>query len=93
MIDHFNADIGLSPSDPDWLGAWWLGMLFLAAILLLITLPIAMFPDKIMVSAVSPGDNEQLEKTEPEKKAQQANVIEMLKSHPKGEYLPPKNLK
>ena len=44
----FVADSSLEPSDPRFIGAWWLGFLVIAAILLLFSLPLFVFPASLL---------------------------------------------
>ncbi|GBL94511.1 hypothetical protein AVEN_235608-2 [Araneus ventricosus] len=40
-------DPGYGPEDPRWIGAWWLGFLVQGLILLVCTIPLALFPKRL----------------------------------------------
>ncbi|XP_014679055.1 PREDICTED: solute carrier organic anion transporter family member 5A1-like, partial [Priapulus caudatus] len=40
-------DTELSPRDPAWIGAWWLGFLIIAIVLWIVAIPTAMFPKRL----------------------------------------------
>ncbi|XP_014677551.1 PREDICTED: solute carrier organic anion transporter family member 3A1-like isoform X1 [Priapulus caudatus] len=44
------SDTNLTPSDPAWIGAWWLGFLLIAVLQWIITVPMAMFPKYLSTS-------------------------------------------
>lgn len=37
----------ITPDDPRWMGAWWLGFLVLGVVILILTIPIFMFPRRL----------------------------------------------
>lgn len=69
LID-FSAPTGLTPQDPTWIGAWWLGFIFIASVLALPSLALFMFPNR--TTAVADVDAKlELEMTEkPKRKLQ-----------------------
>ncbi|XP_071510809.1 solute carrier organic anion transporter family member 4A1-like [Diadema antillarum] len=44
-------DLNLSPTDPGWVGAWWIGFLFSGAFLLLASVPLSLFPRELPTTA------------------------------------------
>jgi len=40
-------DVGITQSDPRYVGAWWIGFLILGTLLLIFTFPIALFPKRM----------------------------------------------
>ena len=40
----WHTDTELTPDDPEWIGAWWLGSLCLCIAMLFVTLPLLAFP-------------------------------------------------
>ncbi|XP_077563541.1 solute carrier organic anion transporter family member 74D-like isoform X2 [Haemaphysalis longicornis] len=57
------ADSGITPQDPRWIGAWWMGYLVLAACLFVSALPVALFPRKLRRS--QKGDASEQARTSP----------------------------
>ena len=66
--DYYKSDApDISPDDPNWLGAWWMGFLIYGILTLILAVPMFMFPkrlsghgssEKIDIEAVSkPSDN------------------------------------
>ncbi|CAI9740174.1 solute carrier organic anion transporter family member 2A1-like [Octopus vulgaris] len=50
IISRIPADLdgkGMTPSDPNWIGAWWIGFLFIAAITILFGFPLMFYPREI----------------------------------------------
>ncbi|KAH9368279.1 hypothetical protein HPB48_021227 [Haemaphysalis longicornis] len=45
--EDLRTDPGITPWDPRWIGAWWMGYLVLAACLFASALPVALFPRKL----------------------------------------------
>ncbi|XP_014663492.1 PREDICTED: solute carrier organic anion transporter family member 3A1-like [Priapulus caudatus] len=45
------SETNLTPSDPAWIGAWWLGFLLIAVLLWILAIPMAMFPKHLANSA------------------------------------------
>src|SRR6218665_371688 len=45
--EMFCCRIGLSPEDPRWVGAWWIGFLISGTLALLLALPLSGFPKSL----------------------------------------------
>ena len=45
MLFLDNPDFG--PGDPRWIGAWWMGFVLQGILLVIFTIPIALFPRKL----------------------------------------------
>lgn len=49
IYDTFiTADTGLSPMDPRWIGAWWLGFIIFGGAALVIGIPLLFFPKSLV---------------------------------------------
>lgn len=44
IIKNFLAPVGMTSKDPNWIGAWWLGLLINGCLLLLFGAPLYLFP-------------------------------------------------
>ncbi|XP_076330358.1 solute carrier organic anion transporter family member 74D-like isoform X2 [Tachypleus tridentatus] len=51
---YFETAKHLTPDDPQWVGAWWLGLCMVGATLFLTVIPMASFPRKLSQSISSP---------------------------------------
>ncbi|XP_038672545.1 solute carrier organic anion transporter family member 2A1-like isoform X1 [Scyliorhinus canicula] len=76
------ATIDLKPSDPRWIGAWWLGLLISSSILAIISVPYFFFPRKITPEKKSGSESDMLSETE-EQKMQEMTIREFIKMFPK----------
>lgn len=50
-------DVDITPRDPRWVGAWWLGFPIIAALMAVWTLPVLLFPPRL------PGQTSGVEKS------------------------------
>lgn len=48
-----NIETDLSPKDPQWVGAWWIGFVILYVVMLFWTFPVMMFPERLPGSGAS----------------------------------------
>ncbi|XP_043077415.1 solute carrier organic anion transporter family member 2B1 [Puntigrus tetrazona] len=82
-----NTDI-LENDDPRWVGAWWLGFLMAATLLLLTSLPYLFFPRKmsreeIVEAPVEPSTEKMMEEKPKTETKEEVSLTEFLKSFPK----------
>ena len=40
-------DVDIDPRDPSWVGAWWIGFIIIAVIMLIWTFPVLLFPPRL----------------------------------------------
>uniref|UniRef100_A0A671RZG1 Solute carrier organic anion transporter family member n=1 Tax=Sinocyclocheilus anshuiensis TaxID=1608454 RepID=A0A671RZG1_9TELE len=79
----------LNNDDPRWVGAWWLGFLIAATLLLLTSLPYLFFPRKmsreeIIEAPVEPSTEKMMEDKKPKTDMmEEVSLTEFLKSFPK----------
>uniref|UniRef100_A0A673L1Z3 Solute carrier organic anion transporter family member n=1 Tax=Sinocyclocheilus rhinocerous TaxID=307959 RepID=A0A673L1Z3_9TELE len=79
----------LNNDDPRWVGAWWLGFLMAATLLLLTSLPYLFFPRKmsreeIIEAPVEPSTEKMMEDKKPKTDMmEEVSLAEFLKSFPK----------
>ncbi|XP_073680493.1 solute carrier organic anion transporter family member 2B1 [Garra rufa] len=87
-----SADIDLKNDDPRWVGAWWLGFLMAATLLLLTSLPYLFFPRKmsgeslqeIEEAPMEPSTEKIMEDKKPKTDTmEELSLTEFLKSFPK----------
>ncbi|KAK2872930.1 hypothetical protein Q8A67_022827 [Cirrhinus molitorella] len=83
----YSSDIDLKNDDPRWVGAWWLGFLLAATLLLLTSLPYLFFPRKmsreeIVEAPVEPSIEKMMEDKKPQTD-EEVSLTEFLKSFPK----------
>ncbi|XP_067851793.1 solute carrier organic anion transporter family member 2A1-like isoform X2 [Heptranchias perlo] len=76
------ATIDLKPTDPRWIGAWWLGLLISSGILVIISLPYFFFPRQIIPQKKSGSKADMLNEVE-EQKTEEITVTEFIKRFPR----------
>uniref|UniRef100_A0A672RNJ2 Solute carrier organic anion transporter family member n=1 Tax=Sinocyclocheilus grahami TaxID=75366 RepID=A0A672RNJ2_SINGR len=85
----YSKYIDLNNDDPRWVGAWWLGFLMAATLLLLTSLPYLFFPRKmsreeIIEAPVEPSTEKMMEDKKPKTDMmEEVSLAEFLKSFPK----------
>ncbi|XP_016329704.1 solute carrier organic anion transporter family member 2B1-like [Sinocyclocheilus anshuiensis] len=89
-VDKMSSDdLDLKNDDPRWVGAWWLGFLIAATLLLLTSLPYLFFPRKmsreeIVEAPVEPSTEKMMEDKKPKSETkEEVSLTEFLKSFPK----------
>uniref|UniRef100_A0A8C2KY16 Solute carrier organic anion transporter family member n=1 Tax=Cyprinus carpio TaxID=7962 RepID=A0A8C2KY16_CYPCA len=89
-IDKMSSSyLNLKNDDPRWVGAWWLGFLMAATLLLLTSLPYLFFPRKmsreeIVEAPVEPSTEKMMEDKKPKSETkEEVSLTEFLKSFPK----------
>ncbi|CAM4670465.1 hypothetical protein PO909_008352 [Leuciscus waleckii] len=88
-VEKISSDKILENDDPRWVGAWWLGFLIAATLLLLTSLPYLFFPKKISREEIEETPAEpSTEKIMEDKKPgtdtmEEVSLTEFLKSFPK----------
>lgn len=63
LFIDFSIDPNISPSDPRWLGAWWLGLVLDSAFLSLASIAMFSFPEKLKSSKSTPAIRSRQETT------------------------------
>ena len=46
-VDPGNAPVGLEDTDSQWVGAWWIGVLVCSGAVLLVSIPMLIFPKQL----------------------------------------------
>ncbi|KAF4098359.1 solute carrier organic anion transporter family member 2B1 [Onychostoma macrolepis] len=88
-VDKMSSDnLGMKNDDPRWVGAWWLGFLMAATLLLLTSLPYLFFPRKmsreeIVEAPVEPSTEKMMEDKPKSETKEEVSLTEFLKSFPK----------
>ncbi|XP_016380486.1 solute carrier organic anion transporter family member 2B1 [Sinocyclocheilus rhinocerous] len=89
-VDKMSSDdLDLKNDDPRWVGAWWLGFLIAATLLLLTSLPYLFFPRKMsreenVEAPVEPSTEKMMEDKKPKSETkEEVSLTEFLKSFPK----------
>ncbi|KAM6442390.1 solute carrier organic anion transporter family member 2A1 [Liasis olivaceus] len=75
-------DVNLTPGDPRWIGAWWLGLLIASGCLLLNSIPYFFFP-RYMFNGKGASDVDILKKIE-KAKAEEESLMVFIKKFPQG---------
>uniref|UniRef100_A0A670ZWR4 Solute carrier organic anion transporter family member n=1 Tax=Pseudonaja textilis TaxID=8673 RepID=A0A670ZWR4_PSETE len=75
-----SKDVNLTPNDPRWIGAWWLGLLVAAGCLLLCSIPYFFFP-RYMLKGKEASEADILKKIE---KAKEESLMVFIKKFPQG---------
>ncbi|XP_048460622.1 solute carrier organic anion transporter family member 2A1-like isoform X1 [Rhincodon typus] len=82
-LDKVNpAAIDLKPSDPRWIGAWWLGLLISSSILAITSVPYFFFPREMTPQKKSGSEADMLSETD-EQKMEEMSLQEFIKMFPK----------
>ncbi|XP_041072187.1 solute carrier organic anion transporter family member 2A1 isoform X5 [Carcharodon carcharias] len=76
------ATIDLKPSDPRWIGAWWLGLLISSSILAIASVPYFFFPREMIPQKKSGSESDILSEME-EQKMEEMTIREFIKMFPK----------
>lgn len=63
---HPFSNPGLQPSDPRWVGAWWIGCLVLGGLFSVVALLTSIFPRRMRDNPLGPHDNEKSSSYDPE---------------------------
>lgn len=69
----------ISPRDPRWVGAWWLGFIILAVLLFIFAMPMFFFPRTLKRTTASTGEDEEEDET---KETQNKSKLPSLKDLP-----------
>lgn len=79
------AETELTPKDPGWIGAWWLGFLIIAVALLGVAYPTAMFPKRLpdAPKCYEAGARDQRAQSESSAGGEH-QFVKMMMSQPKG---------
>ena len=40
-------DVDIDPRDPSWVGAWWIGFIIIAVVMMIWTFPVLLFPPRL----------------------------------------------
>uniref|UniRef100_A0A914XR68 Solute carrier organic anion transporter family member n=1 Tax=Plectus sambesii TaxID=2011161 RepID=A0A914XR68_9BILA len=80
---------GLSPRDPTWIGAWWLGFLIIAAVMAGPSLALFLFPNPMKKASDADEEQENSEKITPKKKMTLNLVDKHVRKGANGESLVP----
>ncbi|XP_062902230.1 solute carrier organic anion transporter family member 2A1-like isoform X2 [Mobula hypostoma] len=82
-LDRVNpATIEMNPSDPRWIGAWWLGLLICSSILAIFSVPYFFFPRQMICQKKSSSKSDILSEAE-EQKVEEITNREFIKVFPK----------
>uniref|UniRef100_UPI00398E7E30 solute carrier organic anion transporter family member 2A1-like n=1 Tax=Pristiophorus japonicus TaxID=55135 RepID=UPI00398E7E30 len=76
------ATIDMKPTDPRWIGAWWLGLLISSSILAIISIPYFFFPRQLTPQKKSGSEADMLSEME-EQKVEAMTLKEFIKKFPK----------
>ncbi|XP_072896647.1 solute carrier organic anion transporter family member 2A1-like isoform X1 [Hemitrygon akajei] len=76
------ATIEMNPSDPRWIGAWWLGLLICSSILAVFSVPYFFFPRQLICQKKSSSKSDILSEAE-EQKVEEITNREFIKIFPK----------
>lgn len=77
-------ETSLTPADPGWVGAWWLGFLFSGVVSWLVSIPFFMFPKLLPDSHLAKAEcqKEMAQKYKRDVGSENVNVLTKLKSFP-----------
>ncbi|XP_014670571.1 PREDICTED: solute carrier organic anion transporter family member 2A1-like [Priapulus caudatus] len=80
------SDTDLTPKDPQWIGAWWLGLLILSGVTFACALPFALFPNHLRSNATARDkSNEAVEHIDCDLQEHEKGeeIAEMIYYHPR----------
>nr|XP_033803282.1 solute carrier organic anion transporter family member 2B1 isoform X4 [Geotrypetes seraphini] len=80
-----SEDILLKPSDPQWVGAWWMGFLVASSLVLIASIPYFFFPKKMVKERVKEGKTSKVSQSEFKRKedTEDLSLAEFIKTFPK----------
>ncbi|XP_039601648.1 solute carrier organic anion transporter family member 2B1 [Polypterus senegalus] len=82
-IDKFKKDkIFLNPGDPRWVGAWWLGFIVAASLVLITCIPYFFFPREMPKEADVQYSNKRSKNKMKEESLKNQTLLEFIKSFP-----------
>ena len=78
LFSYFNDDVDITPSDPRWIGAWWLGFLVFGSFAVVFSIPLMCFPRRMR--AKPPTELGNIKKTNPTERRRTTALLEEVKS-------------
>ena len=77
MFSYFNEDVDITPSDPRWIGAWWLGFLVFGSFAVVFSIPLMCFPRRMRAKPATELGN--IKKTNRTEKRRTTALLEEVK--------------